>query len=229
MRGVSGTEYIIKDKYSFTVRRYDTRYFTSKNLEECMLVRNYLRDNIWVEDENKHICYRANKKIYEINKYHNGKMVYYGKFNTLKEARKVRDWLIKNNWEWIVPDEDYHKFDFIYHYFNGSFRICRNNHHYGIYDSLTEALNAKKVFEANNWGWEPAYDMDKRYIRLTPAGNYIIVKKFNGCPQYFGTFNCLEDAIKERDLLMENNWNYDNLESINESDKLVCLNKEVYV
>ena len=61
-----------------------------------------------------------------------------------------------------------------------------------------------------------------RYIRKTKAGNYKIVKWLNNKMVYFGTYHSLEDAMIERDLLVQYDWD---LEKVCEcSDEGECWN-----
>lgn len=49
------------------------------------------------------------------------------------------------------------------------------------------------------------------YLRINRAGNYEIQKQINGKSKYFGTYNTLEDAQTERDLLIKYNWDIEKL------------------
>lgn len=92
-----------------------------------------------------------------INKQVNGKKYYFGSYNALEEAKKVRDYFIKHNWN--IED----RFKFI----------------------------ETKPYQ---------------HIMISEEGNYRVVKRINNKLTHFGTFRTLEDAQKERDLLMKFDW-----------------------
>lgn len=99
------------------------------------------------------------------------------------------------------------------------YRISRNinkkTYYYGLYKTLEEA--EKKVQQLHQTGWKPPkrkrkqYNTSKetRYIQQQPSTkHYFIVKQ----GEYFGTYKTLKEAQEERDWLIENNWNYDNVD-----------------
>jgi hypothetical protein len=112
--------------------------------------------------DTKYIHRKGN--VYVIRKLINDKYGYFGQYKTISHAKKVRDWLMNHNWQWVIPDKEYYKSKYI----------------------------------------RPMY------------GKYIIEKCINGKSESFGTFNNLEEAIIERDLLIKCNWDYDVLESLGE-------------
>ena len=100
-----------------------------------------------------------------------------------------------------------------------------NGHFYyfGNYQSLGKAKQARDYFLKNGWDVKERFKFMKmpptRYIRKTKAGNYKIVKWLNKKMVYFGTFHSLDDAMRERDLLVEFNWDLEVLcECANEGD-----------
>ena len=55
------------------------------------------------------------------------------------------------------------------------------------------------------------------YIDQLPYGKFIIRKTINGKRLTWGVFNTFEEAEHERELLRQCNWDYDALESIDDS------------
>ena len=91
-----------------------------------------------------------------------------------------------------------------------------NDHYYyfGNYQSLEKAQKVRDYFVEHDW---PINDRFKfieipktRYLRKTKAGNYKIVKwlEVNGIKKmvYFGTYSTIDNAMAERDLLVQYNW-----------------------
>ena len=78
---------------------------SSKSLKEAVEFRDKLIENNWRDngqlgieelDDNRYIY--PSGKSFQLKKYVNGKLRYFGTFKTLEEAIKARDELIKNNW-----------------------------------------------------------------------------------------------------------------------------------
>jgi len=102
----------------------------------------------------------------------------------------------------------------------GKYRVTKYNPsikrqvYYGEYDTLEEAILVRDKQEKEGWQIPPrkrkeyTWDNLKRYIHESKTGKYII--KRNG--QHYGTWNTLQDAVDERDWLIENNWSYDNID-----------------
>lgn len=99
------------------------------------------------------------------------------------------------------------------------YRVSRttNNgqlHYYGQYNTLEEARNKKQQLIQE--GWPPPTRKRKKYntnpetrfIQKTSTGKYAVMR--NGT--YYGTFRTLKDAQEERDWLIENDWNYENID-----------------
>lgn len=97
------------------------------------------------------------KGKFQVSKQVNGKRYYFGSYDTLEEAKKVREYFIKHNWD-----------------VNERFRFKKT-----------------KPFQ---------------HIIISEEGNYRVVKRINYKLVHFGTFHTLEDAQRERDLLMQFDW-----------------------
>ncbi len=93
----------------------------------------------------------------------------------------------------------------------GFYFIQKDYKYFCCSSSLKEILEYKKQLEEN--GWDKScldYKFRKKhhlpkYIQQNKSGTYSLKHK----GEHYGTFNNLEDAVEERDLLMENDWNYD--------------------
>ena len=88
--------------------------------------------------------------------------------------------------------------------------------YYHTFKTREEAENAVKYLKKNNWDKKRfIYDyLDgeperMKYIKRMPNGKYSIQKYINGEYSHFGTFDTLEEAIRERDICVECDWDYD--------------------
>lgn len=137
-----------------------------------------------------------------------GEFVNFGVFDTLDEARKVRDDLVLNNWGDynISRNRGYGKY---ITKVNDKFKVQRvidgEIINFGYYDTLEEATKARDKFESENWENIPKQHRKNRYIHKTSRG-YVIYKRVDGELKHFGTFRTLEEANKEKERLIANNW-----------------------
>lgn len=114
-------------------------------------------------------------------------------------------------------------YDYIYKEKKG-YTIRKNNENYGYYQDIREALFERDRLIQSDWDWEvfvhlpdvpngyanvelPPFNKNKSYI--TYVEYWKIQKRINGKLKVFGTYNSLEEAEKQRDKLIENNWDYD--------------------
>ena len=174
----------------------------------------------------KHILYRKNLNVYEIVKNINGKNEYFGRYHTLTEAIKWRDYFIEHDWPvelrliGTINKNIYFRL--------GKYRIIKsiNGHDYyfGSFDTLEEA--EERVKQIRLKGWENVIRDNERLVETTvtniiqiPNGKYEIVKHLNNTRETFGVFDTYEEAEQEVKLLRRCNWDYDALcESLDETD-----------
>lgn len=156
----------------------------------------------------KYISKTSNKFV--VRRIISGKYVEFGSFDNLKDAWKFRDELILNNWGKynIKPSKGYGKY---IAKVGKKFRVQKGINGktvvFGTYETLEEATIARDKFESENWKNVPERSGtgSHKYIHNTSRG-YAIYKRIKGEVKYFGSFKTLEDAIKERDILIQNNW-----------------------
>ena len=96
---------------------------------------------------------------------------------------------------------------------NGKFMIVHKikgkTCYFGTYETLEEAIIAKEEFIKRDWKKEPN---PMRYITTIQKDSkmkYFIQRNSDGCKGYFGSFETLEGAQRERDLLEQCNWDID--------------------
>ena len=109
---------------------------------------------------------------------------------------------------------------YIYEVHNG-YRIKKDGVHYGWYEDLADALYDRDTLEECNWDieewvWLPdtpnkykkmelppmGLTRKRQYIYTAPNGRWRIAKRKNGKQHYYGSFDTLEEAMKERNKLI---------------------------
>lgn len=143
-------------------------------------------------------------------KFINGEKVIFGEYDTIDEAKQVRNNLIDNAWESTEPytRSKYGKYILkkknkfiVKRTYNGG------NHFFGYFKTLDEAIECREELVSTNWG-------DLNISLQMKPGKYIsyngimytIQRLVDGSINVYGYFYHLDDAIKQRDWLMENNW-----------------------
>lgn len=181
--------------------------------------------------ENRNIYKIGNK--YSIRRGKNRKIYHYGSYNTLNEARKKRDYYEDRGW--LLEDSKtirniQHKKRITYinkrttKTGESRYRIYKklskgHQEYFGTYKTRAEAEKAVQYFKAHGWNKKDVHYTRKRdgdplqYISKVKLRNgldcYKIQRGRNGTTETYGTFHTLEDAIKERDLLVQCEWNID--------------------
>lgn len=160
---------------------------------------------------------------FQLNKQLNGKMITVGTDKDLNKIKKIRDYLVKNNWDLEVVKQmkdELNNSNYIYKINNG-FTIIKyvnkERRYFGKYDTYEKALNQVEFLKNNDWNIEHAKDtgikrdrcFETRYISKTDYGAYYIQKRINGKMSNFGVFDTLEEAIKERNLYEQCNWDWE--------------------
>ncbi len=96
---------------------------------------------------------------------------------------------------------------------------------YGSFDNLDDAMKKRDELVADNWGLDfddiPLPGRKGKYGKhiIFHEGVFKINKFLEGKQRYIGTFKTVEEAIKYRDLLIENDWDLDILPENFLSDK----------
>lgn len=172
----------------------------------------------------KYISFYGGK--YNVQRKINNKSVLFARFDNLNSAINHRDFCIKNNWDLdkckltknTLKDG---KYKHIIKLKNGSYQVRKKNKHYGIFNELKDAEKHRDYCVANDWDEKcmirkkdkyNKYNLPKYITYNKTINKYVVCKQFNGKKQLtISSFKTLEDAIKERDLLIKCNWNEDEL------------------
>lgn len=169
---------------------------------------------------------------FNLQKSVNGKAVSFGRFDTLDEAKRHRDYCIRNGWDvdkcklnTRPPNpnrEKYiHKVGNAYHinkYHKGGVYV-----YYGSFETLEEAKRHRDYCIKHNWSEDckklqrKKYDLPS-YITVNKDGYLLQKKPSKDGGEYYGRwFRTLEEAIHERDLLLMVDWDEDRLIELDEA------------
>lgn len=184
----------------------------------------------------EYITHRKNLDVYEVTKRINGKLEYFGRYHTLDDAIKWRDYFIKNNWDLnlrligTVNKNIYFKL--------GKYRIIKRidgkEYYFGSFNTLEEAET--RLREIRFKGWHNVIFNNERLIETTtsnivqlPNGKFEIIKYRKGKMDTFGVFRTFEEAQSEVKLLRKCDWDYDAIcESIDETINGKIINESKF-
>lgn len=235
MKGVPGTTNVSwcnSDK-SFRV----TKWLNGKQktlgsyptLIGALMIRDWCQANNWkpyhrILSSSGEDYITIHNGAYEIHKRVNGKLKYFGRYHTLEDAKKWRDYFIENNWD-INLNLDGSGVKNILLY-NGKFQVRKkiegHLYYFGCYDTLEEATRWRDYFKKQ--GWLESIILHERllgssctHIRQSSSGSYYIVKTINGETDSYGTFKTYEEAADEVMKLRKSNWDWDTIcDNLNE-------------
>ena len=168
------------------------------------------------------------KNGYAIQKVINKKVYSFGLYDTLEEAQYYRDYFIEHDWPMTKrlefskrKNKNKKEPKNIYKAYGGVYEIRKEINHkkysFGTYPTLEEAIKARDYFVKNGWKiYERLIFSTPQYI-VKRNGKYEIRKVINGKLEHFGVFNSLEDAKDEVTFLKKCGWDYDNMESIDDT------------
>ena len=223
------------------------KFFGSfKDKNNAIVLRDLLVENGWVEsgipkeffsdhsssNEGKHGKYIifANG-FFKVNKVIEGKNKVFGSFENVDNAHRLRDLLIKNDWDKSnIPREflndhtyskkemkfgDYIKFN--YNYFRVQRRINGEERNFGSFKDGRNAVYLRNLLIANNWDetkidrkfFSDYEDVNRnKYAKHISRINdkFKVNKTIDGKLKFFGSFKYLGNAVRLRDLLIESNW-----------------------
>ena len=206
----------------FNDKKYNFGVFNT--YEEALDRIDYLEEEGWPisinDDEDNDVFDKYGRKLNNIEKnfnkftvfkFINNEKIIFGEFDSLDEAKQIRDNLIDNAWESMEPNTRSRYGKYIQKS-NNKFFISRTyngaTHNFGYFNTFDEALECRENLIATNWGnLNIPHEMRcGKYISFN--GKLYLVSKTldDGTLNVYGFFYELEDAIKQRDWLIENNW-----------------------
>ncbi|WP_413826865.1 hypothetical protein [Methanobrevibacter sp. UBA313] len=159
-----------KQEYFGCTNTYEEAVNLKKKCEENNWDKKILNQKGEVQDHKtnpmRHI--HKNRDKYYVNKFKDGKLVYYGLFHNLEDAIRFRDYAEANNWEVEPVLKKYktpHCLGKLPKYINylKSKKYYTINHYdeesnslmyYGHFKSLNEALNEREICIKCGWDWD---------------------------------------------------------------------------
>lgn len=113
----------------------------------------------------------------------------------------------------------------VYQNQNGIYMVLKNikgsTVNFGGFKSLDEAEMHRDYCVENDWSCDcikRKRPVELKNIKKLKTGSYIVYNYVDYQFNYFGCFNSLKDAIAERDLLRECNWDYDEFIGLDEAE-----------
>ena len=229
---------------TFNGKRKSFGSFKDKN--NAIVLRDLLVENGWVEsgipkeyfsdhagsNEGKYGKYIIFANGYfKVNKQINGKYKVFGSFDNVENAHRLRDLLIKNDWDKSnIPREflndhtntrnelkfgKYIKFN--YTHFRVQNTVKGEERNFGSFKDGKNAVVLRDLLIDNNWD---ETKIDRKFFsdyENTERNKYAknisrisdkfkVGKTINGKLKFFGSFKYLGNAVRLRDLLIESNW-----------------------
>ncbi len=215
----------IDNKFSvdriFNEKKYNFGIFDT--YDEALEQLEYLEEEGWpilTEDLKKDVVTDnlglSLNNIEEMNgkfvvyKYIMGEKNIFGEYDSLNDAKRIKNNLISNAWESMEENNNSTYAKYIRK--NGEkfvvSRIYNGKYYYfGQFNSFEEALEHREYLIANNWDKLniPLKMKYGKYISFN-GKMYTIQKMLNGKLHIYGFFNDLDNAKKQRDWLVKNNW-----------------------
>lgn len=185
---------------------------------------------------------KTGKYIYSIYRPFNGYFYnFFGKFDSLNDAKFVKKLLIKNKWDrTIVPKSIFSDYSyFVPNNFTNTIEIFNYVDDtlisFGRFDSINSAQTAVNILKDNSWDLKSIpldlysdyshiyfvtspsnYDIRMYEITLSVGGEYIS----------FGVFDTLDEAITERNRLISCNWGWDDVDFEEKFDENIYLKSD---
>lgn len=248
-RGKHGKYILFVNNYYRVNKTIDgkQKFFGSfKDKNNAIVLRDLLMENGWVEsgipkeffsdhtssNEGKYGKYILFAKGYfRVNKQIDGKSRVFGSFENLDNAHRLRDLLIKNDWDKShIPREflndhtnskkeskfgEHIKFD--YNHYRVQKIVNGEEWNFGSFKHGQNAANLRDLLIENDWDETKIdrssfsdyenFNRNKYAMNIARINDKFKVNKtINGKLKFFGSFKYLGNAVRLRDLLIESNW-----------------------
>lgn len=152
-----------------------------------------------------YVLFHSNIKKWVIHKHFNKRPVYFGAFDTEKEAIDEANRLTKAGWP--IPDNSpkYITFVKIINRWKVVRKIDGEYCLFGYFKTEAEAI--KRRDELERGGWPKRKPKPPKYINFNKSFKMWVIRKVvDGKRTYFGQFKTESEAIKRRDELIANGW-----------------------
>lgn len=150
-------------------------------------------------------------KEFFVIKIRNNKKSRFGSFSCFEQAKQYKICLEKVNWR-ATPVPSKYLDPFIFIQKHGKKYQIFNKIHYGVYNTIEEAMDTRDKLVANHWNRNiltiHATKSNTNYEYIYEYKNrYRVTKLINGKQKAFGVYDSLEKAIWYRDFFKKHNWN----------------------
>ena len=148
--------------------------------------------------------------FFKISKFVDGQQRYIGKFDTVEDAKELRDYLIKNHWDLtllppeMLDDKRVHNIRKI----RGRYLVFDNDKKlYDSFDTYEEAKEYLDYLIENNWEINDDVGEEKidDFVYLI-NGKYVVRNVIDGEIKIFGEFNDMNEALRYRIECMRKAW-----------------------
>lgn len=205
----------------------------------ALMVRDWFDAYEWPEESinsfsNPEKYINLLKGKYVIYKYLDGYNRYFGSYETLEEARDVKVALIGAGWPCKPYKKVWHDLPKYVSYVNeDTVELRYKNHYYGRFHSISEAVDVRDALSAAGW---PKHKINRvckqclpKYIYYISNG-FAVQKHIHGRMVHFGFYHTLREALRERDKLIDCDWNFDIMESLDETinNSIIWLGRLMY-
>ena len=150
---------------------------------------------------------------FKVLKLLNGQQRFIGAFNTVDEAKKLRDFLIDNNWDLTKVPQEYiadhrsHKIRKIKDRYIVQNIVNGEREYYESFDSYEEAEEYLNWLIENDWQVDDDSVEEKidEYV-YGVNGEFIVRNEIDGEMKIFGRFEDMGEAIQYRNKCVRENW-----------------------
>lgn len=208
----NGTYYIIQKTIDGKIKNFGSY----KDLEKAIEERNRLILDGWntaaIPETNKYIQ-KTNRGYIIFRRNDNKELISYGTYKTLDEAIKIRDYLIKNNWEVIEENDSYNELEKYIQYDGDYYTIERFVYNdlriYGIFKNKEQATKEKNRLLSEEWRNTPFVNKTRKWPygeNIVPFDYLFYVRKNpNDEEKQLGPFYSFKDAVEARNKLFNSN------------------------
>ena len=151
--------------------------------------------------------------FYKICKFVDGQQRYIGKFDSLEDAKEMREYLIKNHWdlsllpEEMLDDKRIHNIRKI----KGRYIVVNTidgvKKYYDSFDTYEEAKEYLDYLIENNWEVNEDIEEEKidEFVYLI-NGKYVVRYEIDGKQKVYGEFDDMDEALQYRIECMRKAW-----------------------
>lgn len=151
--------------------------------------------------------------FYKISKFIDGQQRYIGKFDSIDDAKELRDYLIKNHWDLsllpqeMLDDKRFHNIRKIKGRYIVVNTINGEKKYYDSFDTYEEAEDYLDYLIENNWEVNDDYEEEKidEFVYLI-NGKYVVRNEIDGELKVFGEFDNMGEALQYRIECMRKAW-----------------------